>query len=242
MRVDAQIGKSPGHWSSHRQDETNQFLPDSGFTPEIYSVPFLSDPSLLAFDLESIKCVRCRLMNDSAHQFRWDTRPHKKYDCSDTFSGRRAFFMASSESVMSALDPGWYDLGEQPPRFPCSTKSGKQVHFREWMTGYEVLPGKRLACGAWFEGAYPPLPEYSEIRGDTVAYGSYVIRDRAIYLVGKEDKPEYLWRERHPVNSYESTFELAFLPADHSEMENEKFSYVYRVPGGLWLRVDHSRD
>ena len=62
------------------------------------------------------------------------------------------------------------------------------------------------------------------------------------YLVGKKDRPEYLWREGNPVNSYESSFELAFLPADHSEMENVAFSYVYRVQGGLWLRVNHSRD
>jgi hypothetical protein len=150
--------------------------------------------------------------------------------------------MASAESVLEGWMPSWLEHEDSAPPFPITGPPGKALFFHEWLSTAEVVPGKWLACGAWIDGEDPPRMEYDEERGDSIADGFYTLRDRAIYLVGSDDKPEYLWRDSRPIDVGHSSFELAFLPSDHSKLEKVVFSYVYRVNGGVWLRVDYERD
>jgi len=50
----------------------------------------------------------------------------------------------------------------------------------------EIAPDQKLACGAWIEETIHRRAEYSEEYEDTLAIGEYFIRDRAIYLTGKD--------------------------------------------------------
>jgi hypothetical protein len=241
VQIESAIGEVPGHWSLTKQGFRNQYLPDSGFGNGVFSVP-LDAPAVLAFDLDSVNCVPCVLVKKSEHQLRSDSRHRNSYACGPGMSQRRAFFLASVESVGAGVDPGWVESKEQAPRFPVSASPGTPLHFHEWITTKEIAPGKRLACGAWFEGAYPPKKEYSEVRGDTVDVADYIIRDRAIYLIGTENQPEYLFRSCEPSEAWKSTFELAFLPPNYSELERVRFAQIYSVREGFWLRANVVRD
>ncbi len=241
VQTESAIGRVPGHWSLTKQGFRNQFLPDSGFGNGVFSVP-LDAPAVLAFDLDSVNCVPCVLVNGSEHQLKGDSRHRSSYACRPGLPERGAFFLASEEPVGAGLDPGWIETEGQAPRFPAPASPRAPLHFHEWITAKEIVPGRRLACGAWFEGAYPPKKEYNEVRGDTVDDADYVIRDRAIYLIGSENQPEYLLRSSDPTESWQSTFELAFLPPDYSELESVRFAQIYSIRGGFWLRVNISRD
>ncbi len=240
FQVESAIGTIPGHWGLNGKGFRDQFLPDPGFGSGVYSVP-LDVPVTLAFDLDSVNCVPCALVVGREHQSESDSRRRNAYKCLPGLHGGQAFFMASAESVLGAEDPVWVESKKSSPRFPAPGTRGKGLFFHEWITAREVSPGKRLACGAWIEGVYPPKGEYSEEYGDTIAAGSYVIRDRAIYLVRSGNELEYLLQDARPVESGRSTFELAFLPPHYSDLENVGFSYIYRVPEGYWLRVNFSR-
>lgn len=241
VQIESAIGEVPGHWSLNKQGFRHQFLPDSGFGNGVFSVP-LSAPAALAFDLDSAVCVPCMRVEGSEHQLRTDPRHRNAYACGPGMSQRRAFFLASGESVGVGMDPGWVESKGQAPRFPVTGSPGTPLRFHEWITSKEVTPGKRLACGAWFEGAYPPRKEFNEVRGDTVDAADYIVRDRAIYLVDSGNRPEYLFRSSEPTEAWKSTFELAFLPPDYSELERVGFAQIYKVAGGFWLRVNVVRD
>ncbi len=240
FQVESAIGEIPGHWSLASQGFRDQYLPDTGFGDGVFSVP-LGAPAALGFDLDSVNCVPCALVDRPAHQLQRDSRHRNAYKCRPGLQGRRVFFMASAESVIGAEDPVWSEAMEPTPRFRVSGRRGEDLFFHEWITAKEIAPGKRLACGAWIEGEYPPKGEYIEVYEDTLALGEYVIRDRAIYLIGEGNEPEYLLRESNPIESNKCTFERAFLPARYSELETVTFSYVYRIQGGFWLRVNFSR-
>ena len=80
------------------------------------------------------------------------------------------------------------------------------------------------------------------MRGDTVDVADYIILDRAIYLIGTEGQADFLFRSDQPLEAWKSAFELAFLPADYSELERVRFSQIHRVREGFWLRVKVVRD
>lgn len=240
FQTESAIGEVPGHWGLTGQGFRDQFLPDPGFGKGVYSVP-LSAPRTLGFDLDSVNCVPCERVPGREHQSNGDSRRRNAYKCLPGLHGNQAFFMASAESVAGAADPVWVESKKRTPRFPASGPTVRNLFFHEWITAKEVAPGKRLACGAWIEGTYPPKGEYSEEYGDTIAAGNYVIRDRAIYFVQIENELKYLFRDSRPVESGKSTFESAFLPPHYSDLESAGFSYVYRVPGALWLRTNFSR-
>jgi hypothetical protein len=240
VQLESAIGQIPGHWALSKQGFRDRFLPDSGYGNGVYSVP-LHVPTLLAFNMDSGECVPCALVKGAKPVSRHVNGGESSYACGG-FSERRAFFLASAESVGPGMDPGWVESREPAPRFQVSNAREAPIHFHEWITTKEISPGKRLACGAWFEGAYPPEKAYNELRGDTVDVADYVILDRAIYLIGTEGQAEYLFRSDQPSEAWESTFELAFLPADYSELESARFSQIHRVRGGFWLRVKVTRD
>lgn len=240
FQVESAIGEVPGHWGLTSKGFRDQFLPDDGFGKGVFSVP-MDAPAALAFDLDSISCVPCALVKGRAHQSDNDSRLRNAYKCEPGLQGRQAFFMASAESVFGAEDPGWAESKRRTPRFKMTGTSVRAPFFHEWISSKEIAPGERLACGAWIEGVYPPKGEYSEEYGDTIAAGTYVIRDRAIYLVVAGSDIQYLFRSEQPIESGKSTFELAFLPPRYSDLENVDFSHLYRVRGGFWLRVNFSR-
>ena len=240
FQVESAIGQIPGHWSLNGKGFREQFQPDPGFGNGIFSVP-MDAPATLGFDLDSIGCVPCALLKQREHQLEHDSKRRNAYQCKPGLQGSQAFFMVAVESVMAAEDPVWVESEGPSPRYPMSGSPGKDHFFHEWITTREVVPGKRLACGAWIQGAYPPKGEYSEEYGDTIANETYVIRDRGIYLVGRGNDLEFLYRSAQPVRSGKITFESAFLPPHHSDLENIGFSYVYRIRGGFWLRINFSR-
>lgn len=240
VQHESAIGDVPGHWSLTEQGFRNEYMPDSGFGNGVFSV-LLSAPAAIAFDLDSVACVPCTRMEGREHTPKGCVGHWNAYQCRPGIRGRRVFFMASQELPGSGFDPGWV-VSKRAPRFQVASRSSRHIHFSEWITTRDVVPGKRLACAAWFEGPYPPLKGYNEVRGDTTDLPDYVIRDRAIYLVGSNDEPEYLLRSSESIDMWDGTFELAFLPQDHSELEDFRFSYIYPVPGGFWLRVNANRD
>ena len=241
VRVESAIGIVPGHWSLTKQGFRNEYLPDSGFGRGVFSVP-LKAPVAIAFRMDSAGCVPCELVEKSAHQFPYDSRHRYAYRCGSMPPDvDRALFVATGEPVPRGFDPGWVESQDEHPRY-SAPPSKRPLRFHEWVTTWEVLPGKRLGCGAWFEGEYPPRKDYDEVRGDTVDVADYVLRERSIYLLGASGSPEYLFRTRDGREAWKSTFELAFLPSDYSELERVRFSYVYPVRGGFWLRIAFSRD
>src|SRR6266850_294572 len=175
--VESAIGEIPGHWSLGSKGFRDQYVPDAGFGNGVYSVP-LDAPTTLGFALDSTSCAPCAILRGREHQLPNDSRHRNAYKCMPGLQGARALFMASTESTLGSEDPGWVEAERPAPRFPVSGSRGKDLFFHEWITTKEIVPGKRLACGAWIEGAYPPKGEYSEEYGDTIAAGSYVIRDR----------------------------------------------------------------
>jgi len=52
----------------------------------------------------------------------------------------------------------------------------------------------------------------------------------------------YLFQDHTPVESSAATFESAFLPTRYSDLENVSLSYIYRIPGGFWLRINLVRN
>jgi len=201
----------------------------------------LESPVAIAFDFDSSACVPCTRIQGGEHHSKWDDRRGNPYRCKPGIHYLSAFFMESDELPGPALDPGWVE-SKGHPRFQMSGHPQKDVHFHEWITAKEVVPGKRLACAAYFTGTYPPEKGYNETRGDTTDLPDYTILDRAIYLVGPGQKVEYLWRSSQPLSQWDTSFELAFLPADHSELEDIRFTSIYPVRDGFLLRVNFARD
>jgi hypothetical protein len=239
-RVPSTIGEVPGHWSLTRQGFRNEYVPDSGFGKGVFSVPF-DVPQAIAFNLAGPACMPCVRIEGRWHQLPNDTRTRYAYRCKPGIEDHRAFFLASGESLGVGNDPKWIESRAKPP-FPPGLPRTDSLHFHESITTYDVLPGRRLACSAWFQGAYPPIKAFNETRGDTTDLADYVILDRAIYLVDAKGRPEFLLRENRPLESGNATYERAFLPWDYSELEQVRFSYVYAVNGGFWLRIDFSQD
>jgi len=235
--LDSAIGTFPGHWSLTTQGFRDRYVPDEGFGNGAYAVPRLDAPVVLGFDLDSIACSTCKLMPRGERSAPGVSR----YQCEAGLQGRRIFFMESGERVLGSDDVAWIESKAPNPPFKVSGDHRGRLFFHEWVSSREIAPGQKLACGAWIEGDYPPKGEYSEEYEDTLAIGEYVIRDRAIYLTGK-DKVVYLFQDHTPVESSAATFESAFLPTRYSDLENVSLSYIYRIPGGFWLRINLVRN
>jgi hypothetical protein len=214
----------------------NRIVRDSAYPPGVYDVP-LDAGEALAFDNDSARTTICARLDRMPFELNGNVK-HWRFQCDTSWNSRGVVFMKDPQiSIRRAEMLGWRRLaGEMPLARPASVDSNG-LHSYAQIATPGMLDGSTLVSAAWFSGQYPPLHEFDALRGDSITFGHYVIRDRVLFIGQSATRPvTYLLRANDAVGVREA-LEWAFFPEDASQKNVSRFDALYELPTGYLIRA-----
>lgn len=214
----------------------NRVVRDTAYPPGVYDVPLDADKAL-AFDDDSARTTTCARLDKTPFELNGSPK-HYRFQCDTSWSSRGVVFVADTQITIERGEMlEWKKLDGKPHLAPPKSVKAADLHSYAQVATPAMLGGRVLVNAAWFSGQYPPPKEFDDLRGDSITFGHYTIRDRALFIGQTPTKPStWLLRARDTLQVGEP-LEWAFFPDDASEKNESTFSTIYEIPGGYLVRV-----
>jgi hypothetical protein len=215
----------------------NRVVRDSAYPPGVYDVPLDADKAM-AFDNDSTRTTICSRPDPTPFELSGGNVKHWRFQCDTTWNSRGVMFVADTTIAIRRGEMlEWRKLeGESPIPRPGSVAAA-DLHSYAQVATPAMLNGNVLVNAAWFSGEYPPRKEFDVLRGDSITFGNYIIRDRALFLGQSAAAPSTWILRASDTLKVSGPLEWAFFPDDASEKNGSTFSTLYETPTGYMIRV-----
>jgi hypothetical protein len=238
--VAADYGIVPGRRSF---DAPDNYIRQKDYPPGMFAVSLPDRPRLQAFDVDSNQSAICPRIEEPP--FELENQGNAKYArfrCPDGWRSLAVVFVDATDfEPTHAEQLEWTALAGPSPLPVPGGKPSPDLHDYAAVARPGLLDGQWLVSAAWFSGEYPPKKEPDVLRGDTIAFGHYELRDRTLFI-GELLKPStVLYRANEPIPVREG-IEWAFLPLTASEKEHATISTLYEIPNGYMVKVFAEKD
>ena len=220
----------------------NRVVRDSSYPPGAYDVP-LDVNKATAFDGDSARTSICTRADNKAFELASGPTKHYRFQCDTSWNSRSVVFVADTAiNIKRGEMLEWKKLDGEPPLARPRSADAASLHSYAQVATPAQLDGLLLVNAAWFSGQYPPKKEFDDLRGDSITFGHYTIRDRVLFIGQSPARAStYLLRRQDTVQVSEP-LEWAFFPDDASEKNEGSFSTIYEIPSGYLLRVFQMHD
>jgi hypothetical protein len=214
----------------------NRVVRDTAYPAGVYDVPLDVD-SAMAFDGDSARTTTCARLDTTSFPLNGNGK-YYRFQCDTSWNSRGVVFVADTHvTVMRGEMLEWKKLDGDPPLARPRSVNLANMHSYAQVATPAMLGGLVLVNAAWFSGEYPPRKEFDDLRGDSITFGHYTIRDRVLFIGQSPTTPSTdLLRASDTVNVGEP-LEWAFFPDDASAKNESTFNTIYEIPGGYLVRV-----
>ena len=214
----------------------NKVVRDSAYPPGVYDVALDADKAM-AFDNDSVRTTICARANPTPFELNGNVK-YYRFQCDTTWNSRSVVFVADTQlSIGRGEMLEWKKLDGEPPLARPKTIDSANLHSYAQIATPAILDGRVLVNSAWFSGQYPPRKEMDELRGDSITFGHYIIRDRVLFIGESATKSSSYLLRVHDTTQVSEPLEWAFFPDDASQKNEATFNTIYEIPNGYLLRV-----
>jgi hypothetical protein len=238
--VQAAYGEVPGQ-RTFDPKVADHFIREPEFPRGMFAVPLERD-RLLAFDAESTQSGICTRVDPQSFMLPNGNVQYYRFRCEGEWTSRAVVFITDTALRPTRAESlKWTRIADDPPLARSGT-TPPDLHGSVASASPKLLNGQLLVRAAWFRGTFPPLKEPDELRGDTIAFGHYMLQERTLFIGRSARTPgTVLYRATDPTEVREG-LEWALLPETASEKTRADIAAIYEMPKGYLLRVNQEHD